>query len=282
MAGLKNLTVTAATVKNKISGIVEYSNYMNNPDHPNHKRKNTQIWTFLSEPKNSTWCNRFIRKISDEALNLDLQNASKKGGRPVQSYAVSFDFTVPKNSIRPTMEQWRLIFKDVREFMKKELPELTNEHFYANIHDQDNPHMNLVISKVINGKRIRKVDQRAFLRGLKKVHSDSVLEHTGFDYRDYEPLQTNLGKRQKQWQLTQKSIEKALKQFSKLAEYIEVGNINRARSTENRIIKTLGNVDFSDAEKALDNLDLVTDPDFQNSVNRIKNELSSKKSKPKM
>lgn len=277
MASLKNLTVTAQAVKKKIDGIIEYMKYLNDPSHKNHKKKNTQILSILKDSnKNDVWANSFIHKVNDESLSLNMKNASNKGGRPVESFAVSFDFTVPKNTIRPTEEQWKAISRDIIQTIKKEIPGISNSHFYLNVHDQDNPHLNCMISKVVNGQRIRKVDQKAFLSKLKKVHSQSVLKHTGFDYKDYTPLETNLGRKQKQWQLIKNANDKTIEQFKNLAKYIQEENNKRINSTENRIVSTLSKIDYSDAERTLNAMEVKDDEDFNNSLNKIKTRLKNR------
>ncbi|WP_218576004.1 hypothetical protein, partial [Pseudomonas sp. FSL R10-0056] len=81
----------------------------------------------------------------------------KKGGRPVQSYAQSFVFCLPPSVKKPTTEEWKEITKDiVKEIAKKLEVSLSdlNGKIFANVHDQDNPHLNLVVPRVLNGKSL--------------------------------------------------------------------------------------------------------------------------------
>ncbi|MDW2083919.1 hypothetical protein R7Z37_27760, partial [Vibrio sp. 1640] len=176
---IKNWTVTSEAVKNKTSGLIKYINYLNNPNIDKHA--NTEIKNIFKDPDKAS---NFIKKCSEEAISLDLKNAENgKGGRPVESYAVSFDFILPKGTIRPTVEQWRAIAKDIYKVVKTGVDgNLTQDHVYMNIHDQDHPHLNLVVSKIIDGNRERKIDQKAILSKMKLQFNKSVLDHCDFDY----------------------------------------------------------------------------------------------------
>ncbi|MCF9945330.1 hypothetical protein J7994_23710, partial [Vibrio parahaemolyticus] len=148
MSKIKNWTVTSEAVKNKTSGLIKYINYLNNPNIDKHA--NTEIKNIFKDHRKGS---KFIKKCAEEAISLDLKNAENgKGGRPVDSYAVSFDFILPKNTIRPTEDQWKAIAKDIFKVVKSGVDgNLTQDHVYMNIHDQDNPHLNLVVSKIIDG-----------------------------------------------------------------------------------------------------------------------------------
>lgn len=198
MSKIKNWTVTSQAVKNKTSGLIKYISYLNNPKAENHE--NTEIKNIFSSPNKAS---NFISKCSQESISLDLKNAENgKGGRPVDSYAVSFNFVLPKNTIRPTVAQWQAIAKDIYKVVKSSVDgNLTQDHVFMNIHDQDNPHLNLVVSKIIDGKRERKIDQKAILSKMKLQFNKSVLDHCNFDYKDYVPQEHNLGARQRNWQL---------------------------------------------------------------------------------
>ncbi|WP_205903768.1 hypothetical protein, partial [Pseudomonas viridiflava] len=89
------------------------------------------------------------------AVSGDMDNSQKKGGRPVQGYAQSFVFGLPPSVQKPTPEQWKSITNDIlKELAKKLGIEVTDfkGKIFANVHEQDNPHLNLVVSRIINGK----------------------------------------------------------------------------------------------------------------------------------
>lgn len=263
MANIKNWTVTSESVKGKATGLIKYVQYLNKPDHPNHE--NTDIWNIFPEEKQT----KFIKKCADEALTLDMKNHEKgKGGRPVESYAVSFDFILPPNTIRPTKDQWIAIAKDIYKVVRDGVDgELTQDHVYMNIHDQSNPHLNLVVSKVIDGERERKIDQKLILSKMKTQFNKSVLLHCNFDYMDYEPENIGLGKRKKRWQYAieeeNKIIQKCFNQFENLIKYSNQQNNKRVLSTQNRIVKSLSEMKEDNQEKVLDLVDETTDPQLK-------------------
>ena len=150
----------------------------------------------------------FIQTAAREAIELDLKNAQAKGGRPVDSYAQSFVLTLPSGVNQPTPEQWKAITKDVLLDAFKKLnktPEEMKGHFFANVHEQTNPHLNILIAKVVDGQSLRAVNQVGIIGTMKKSFNASVLKHCGLNYKDYEPLQTNLGKSLPRWQLKQQN-----------------------------------------------------------------------------
>lgn len=259
---ITGFVVTSETIRNKARGLINYLNYLDDPNTPKHK--NTEFITVYGHP------NEFIKKCQLEALEVDMANQKKgKGGRPTEGLAVSFDFTLPKNTIRPTQEQWKKIGKDLALTLKDNIDgKLKKNHIFMNVHDQSNPHLNMVVSKFMDGKRVRKVDQKALLSKLKSQYNKSVLQHCDFDYRDYEPEEIGLSKkRQKAWQLEQQQQERFLKQFDALVKYHNENNLNRVKTTENRMLKTLDKLVAK--EEAINIVKDIKDPDVLNSMNSI-------------
>lgn len=268
MKKIKNFTVTAKAIKNKTSGLTKYGNYLNQKTHKNHV--NTEI--IPVHPKSGD-LNKFIKKASLEALEADLNNQTKKkGGSPIQSYAVSYNFILPKQSIRPTEQQWRAIANDIVKNLKQELDvNLKSDHVYMNIHDQENPHLNLLVSKCFDGKRCREVDQKKLLSSLKNTFNRAVLKHCDYDFNEYVPENIGYGKRASNpWAL---EFKKALNQFKRLSDYVDQNNQKRIQSTENRVIKTLSNIDYSAAEKAIEEALKSKNKGFLESVERIKQKI---------
>jgi type IV secretory pathway VirD2 relaxase len=272
MSKIKNWTVTSEAVKNKTSGLIKYINYLNNPNVDKHE--NTEIKNIFKDPDKGS---KFIKKCSEEAISLDLKNAENgKGGRPVESYAVSFDFILPKNTIRPTEDQWKAIARDIYKVVKSSVDgNLTQDHVYMNIHDQDNPHLNLVVSKIIDGNRERKIDQKAILSKMKLQFNKSVLDHCDFDYKDYVPQETNLGPRQKTWQLDIKKLEKAHKQLKSLCEYINENNQKRINSTKNRMVKTLSQISENNQNEFFSHTEEIEDPYTKEILKEIREEIEN-------
>ena len=272
MSKIKNWTVTSEAVKNKTSGLIKYINYLNNPNIDKHE--NTEIKNIFKDPEKGS---KFIKKCSEEAISLDLKNAENgKGGRPVESYAVSFDFILPKNTIRPTADQWKSIAKDIYKVVKSSVDNnLTQEHVYMNIHDQENPHLNLVVSKIIDGNRERKIDQKAILSKMKLQFNKSVLDHCDFDYKDYVPEQTNLGPRKKAWQNDIKLLEKAHNQLKSLFEYMNEHNQKRINSTKNRMVKTLNQISEHNQNEFFDHTKEIDDMGMKDLIEDIRKEVES-------
>lgn len=153
---------------------------------------------------------------SNEAVSLDLENSQKKGGRPVQSYAQSFVFSLPPSVVKPTPDEWKSITSDILKELAKKLDIDINDfkgRVFANVHDQDNPHLNLVVSRVVQGKTLKSLDQKGTIGVAKKAFNASTLARCGLDVSAYEPLQTNVGPHLAKWQLQQKDSEKALEEI---------------------------------------------------------------------
>lgn len=203
---IKNWFVRSERIKDKHGGLIKYGKYLINMEHANHKNTESIIPVYGN-------IETFIRTCSNEAVSLDLENSQKKGGRPVQSYAQSFVFSLPPSVVKPTPEQWKGITSDILKELAKKLGIDVNEfkgRVFANVHDQDNPHLNLVVSRVVQGKALKALDQKGTIGVAKKAFNAASLARCGLDVSAYEPLQTNLGPHQAKWQIQQKEAEKAL------------------------------------------------------------------------
>lgn len=207
--GIKNFTVTTQRVKDKADGLIGYANYLNNEKAPSHK--NTKILNIGNN------FDDFLKNTIINTMNFD--NENKKGGRKVESYAQSFNFILPPEVPNPTHDQWRLIYKDLVLKAKNTL-DIKGEtskfamSCYANIHDQTNPHLNLLIPRIYNKDRLHKLDQKNLLGELKKEFNESVLKHCNIDFKSYKPNQQNVGKRRKKWQYEQQQSIKAKEELT--------------------------------------------------------------------
>lgn len=203
---IKNWFVRSVRVKDRHNGLIKYGKYLTDVNHPNHTNTSSIIPIYGN-------IENFIRTVSTEAVNLDMGNSQRKGGRPVQSYAQSFVFGLPPSVQKPTPEQWKSITGDIlKELAKKleiDLKDL-NGRVFANVHDQDNPHLNLVVSRVVQGKALKSLDQKGTIGIAKKAFTSASLARCGLDVSTYEPLQTNLGRRQAKWEMQEQKAEKAL------------------------------------------------------------------------
>ena len=207
--GIRNFTVTTQRVKDKADGLIGYANYLNNEKAPSHK--NT---TILNIGNNFDY---FLKGTIINTMNFD--NKNKKGGRKVESYAQSFNFILPHDVPNPTIDQWKLIYKDLVLKAKNslEIKGGTTEFAkscYANIHDQANPHLNLLIPRIYENERLHALDQKKLLGELKKEFNRSVMQHCNIDFKSYKPFRQNVGKRRKKWQLEQEQSIKAKEELA--------------------------------------------------------------------
>ena len=230
---IKNWFVRSQRVKDRHNGLIKYGRYLIDHDHPNHKGKTSAIIPIHGNIDN------FVKLATVEAVALDLSNAKNKGGRPVQSYAQSFTFVLPPRLKKPTDDQWKNIFDDVIAAMGEKLglkPDELSNRVFANVHDQENPHLNLLIFRVAKGEALKTLDQKAIITTAKNAFNKSVLDTCGISVSDYEPLQTNLGKRQEKWQLQQAQADNqliALREATKMANKA-TENANNAVARANR------------------------------------------------
>lgn len=187
---IKNWTVTTERVKNKDFGLSEYASYLASAKHKNHK--NTTIYPLFNSDVNT-----FLNNTIQETISFDAKN--KKGGRKVESFAQSFNFILPPPH-KPTAEQWTKISKDLVNTIHKELEikEDVNRFgraCFLNIHDQTNPHLNLLVPRIFSGQRLADLDRKNVLAKLKLQFNQSVLKHCNIDHTHHKPLRTNVGRR---------------------------------------------------------------------------------------
>lgn len=265
---IKNFTVTAKTIKGKRKGLIDYVQYLHNEKAQSHQ--NTDILHIYGNG------NDFIKKCSEEALELEMKNQqNRKGGRPPEGLAVSFNFVLPHDTIRPTQDEWKKIGKDLALALKDNIDaRIQKNHVFMNVHDQSNPHLNMCVSKFMNAERIREVDQKQLLSKLKTQFNQSVLKHCDFDYKDYIPESEKLGKRKQRWQLDKELTEKALEQFKRLVDYINKDNQKRINSTENRLVQTISKI--SNKDDLIQIIDQTEDPEVLKSIDNIKNKINQK------
>lgn len=189
---IKNWTVTTERVKKKDEGLAEYVSYLASATHKNHK--NTIVYPlFNSDP------NKFLHNTIKETLAFDQRN--KKGGRKVESYAQSFNFILPPPN-KPTAEQWAEISYELLRVahaemnIKSDLSRFVRACF-VNVHDQTNPHVNIVIPRIYENQRLADLDRKNLLAKVKQEFNRAVLKTCDIDHTNYKPLRTNLGARKR-------------------------------------------------------------------------------------
>lgn len=203
MAKIKNWTVVSQRVKDKQDGLVAYSKYLLDEKHKNHSKKDTRIVPMHGDMKD------FVKYSTCQALDFDMANT--KGGRRVESYAQSFVFTLPDTVEKPTDAQWKSISADiiraVHKHLKSDVP-VNNfgKRCFTNLHDQSNPHLNLLVSRIFEGERLDKLDKKGLIVALKKQFNSSVLKHCNINYANYQPTNPSRGKRLENWKLEQQKL----------------------------------------------------------------------------
>lgn len=187
---IKNWTVTTQRVKKKSEGLSEYASYLVSQKHENHK--NTEIYALFNSEHN-----KFLNDTINEVLDFDAKN--KKGGRKVESFAQSFNFILPPPH-KPTPQQWQKIARDIVETIHTELSiksDLTSfgRSCFINVHDQANPHLNMLIPRIFQGERLADLDRKNVLAKVKLQFNQSVLKHCNIDHTQHNPLRVNVGRR---------------------------------------------------------------------------------------
>ena len=178
--------------------------YLKNVEHKNHKGKTEEIWSMFGRSKN------VLRLAVIEGANKDCVNGLRgKGGRPIDTLMHSFVFSLPDTVPRPTKEQWKAITKDIMyglsDFLDVDPKELSRRSF-SNVHNEQKPHLNLVVGRIWNGEIKNKIKQRAVLVQLKRNFNKAVLTHLGVSHLDYNPKENNLGNMNK-WQWEQRNAK---------------------------------------------------------------------------
>ncbi|EIB4934410.1 hypothetical protein NMS24_002954 [Vibrio cholerae] len=251
---LKNWTVTTQPVRLASDGIMMRERYLLNAKHANHKCTEALISIF--------GCGETSHRIAlaGEKFRLNQQLNNRRGGRPLSSYAMEYCLTLPKG-YRPTAEQWQSIVKDcclalarLCKLNKSEFAQY-RQQIRAVLHQQaqdDNKgsgdHVHLIIGKVVRGRVLTELQKKGATKLLKQTFNHAVLQHVGIDYRSYEPIEKEKGRRLSTWQYQYEKanqaleIEKLIKtmqsQFDKWIKAKEEHNERQQHRQKNRLLKT--------------------------------------------
>ncbi|WP_217511741.1 hypothetical protein [Vibrio metschnikovii] len=250
---LKNWTVTTQPVRLGTDGVMMRERYLLNATHANHKYTDDLISIF--------GCAKTSHRIAlaGEKFRLE-QQLKRKGGRPLSSYAMEYCLTLPKG-YRPSKEQWQSIVKDCCLALAK-LCKLNQSEFAqyrqqirAVLHQQNQDgtkgsgdHVHLIIGKVIGKRVLKELQQKKATRVIKQAFNQSVLKHVGIDYRSYEPIEKEKGRRLSTWQYQHQKatesleIEKLIKQmqvqFDKWLIAKEERDERQLKRQKNRLLKS--------------------------------------------
>ncbi|EPJ2732454.1 hypothetical protein ACTHEF_004131 [Vibrio parahaemolyticus] len=251
---LKNWTVTTQPVRLASDGIMMRERYLLNAKHANHKCTEALISIF--------GCGETSHRIAlaGEKFRLNQQLNNRRGGRPLSSYAMEYCLTLPKG-YRPSIEQWQSIASDccikLAKYCKLTKAEFAQyrQQIRAVLHQQNQEgqkgtgdHVHLIIGKVVRGRVLRELQKKGATKLLKQTFNHAVLQHVGIDYRSYEPIEKEKGRRLSTWQYQYEKanqaleIEKLIKtmqsQFDKWIKAKEEHNERQQHRQKNRLLKT--------------------------------------------
>ncbi|WP_337247049.1 MULTISPECIES: hypothetical protein [unclassified Vibrio] len=109
-------------------------------------------------------------------------------------------------------------------------------------------HVHLIIGKVIGKRVLKQLQQKRATKVIKQAFNQSVLKHVGIDYRSYEPIEKEKGRRLSTWQYQHQKatesleIEKLIKkmqvQFDKWLIAKEELNERQLKRQKNRLLKS--------------------------------------------
>ncbi|ELV8674137.1 hypothetical protein QNE47_003188 [Vibrio vulnificus] len=201
--------------------------YLLNKKHANHKHTEELISIFgCAETSNRI-------ALAGEQFRLNQQLYNRRGGHPLSSYAMEYCLTLPKG-YRPSKEQWQSIVKDCGLALAK-LCKLNKSEFAqyrqqirAVLHQQNQngtkgsgDHVHLIIGKVVGKRVLKELQQKRATTVIKQAFNQSVLKHVGIDYRSYEPIEKEKGRRLSTWQYQHQKATEAL-EIEKLIKQMQV------------------------------------------------------------
>nr|WP_229649989.1 hypothetical protein [Vibrio splendidus]MCC4882335.1 hypothetical protein [Vibrio splendidus] len=249
---LKNWTVTTQPVRHGSDGVIMRERYLINKKHANHK--NTE--RLISIIGDSNTSNKIA--LSGEEFRINQQLYSRRGGRPLSSFAMEYCLTLPKG-YRPTPKQWLSIVKDCSLALAR-LCNLNKDEFNqykqqirAVLHQQiqdgkgSGDHVHLIISKVVGNRVLKQLQQKKSTRLIKQAFNQSVLKNVGISHESYIPLEKEKGRRLSTWQYQhqkatesleiEKIISKMQQQIDKWLEVKGENNERQIKRQKNRLTK---------------------------------------------
>lgn len=168
---IKNFFVKTERIKSKVQGLIKYTKYLE--DDKDSRHANNEIIKIHNLSRN------FFNICNKNCTNLDYQNSSR-GGRKVESYAQSFDFSFPP-SIDVTEEEYKEFSLKIIQVLKNNFPNLNDNEIFMNVHknikvkENESPgHLNLLVSRVSFDKKTNKyinnynLDQKSICFKLKQ------------------------------------------------------------------------------------------------------------------
>lgn len=210
---MQQWTTISKPIKNHIAGLSNYMIYLEDNQHKNHKGKTNEIIPIFGDSK------IFRQSVVKNCAEVDYKNQLKrKGGRPLSSMAQSFVFSLPPGVTKPTKKQWEkiaevLILKICTQF--KIPPQHAEKYIFSNVHDQSNPHLNLVVSKTRNGEVFKDLQRSQIIKSLKLSFTTQYQLLTGYNPNDYQVIKKNSPKKRKPRWLYEKEKREELERLEK-------------------------------------------------------------------
>lgn len=261
---IKSFFVKTQRINDKITGVGKYINYLE--DKNNSRHADNEIIKIHNLSKN------FFNICNKNASNLDYQN-SEKGGRKVQSYAQSFDFSFPPG-VKVNEEDYKELSIIIIDSLKEILPNLNENEIFMNVHknininNNESPgHLNLLVSRVSFDKNTNKyvnnldLDKFKVLGKLKKEFNLFIVNKYELSTENYVPKKHKKGENKPLWLARKEKNEEIIK---------EINN--------NEIILNTQKEEINNIEKEVNILNLSKN-DLEIEVNNLIKEIGNKEKK---
>lgn len=227
---VQSWTMKSTSVTGGHRGMSQKSAYNCDYDqkHQNHnKGKCDSVFKVFGNPE------AVVAKAAMGCEAVNLSNTMKgKGGRPIDSFARQFEFSFPKGQEPKNLEEWKVLARDALTLIAKRLDvskEDLAKHSFATVHmNKSNPHMDLIVSKSINGKIHSKINSLHLSNSLRVMTNKTMLK-LGIDYAKYEPLGTG---RKKKWQYEQKQAKEAEQKALEASKQANIDTLKANQANE--------------------------------------------------
>ncbi len=185
---IKNFFVKTERIKSKVEGVIKYLKYLE--DDKDSRHSNNEIIKIHNLSRN------FFNICNKNCTNLDYQNSSR-GGRKVESYAQSFDFSFPPN-LEVSEEDYKEFSLKIIQVLKNNFQNLNDNEIFMNVHknikvkENESPgHLNLLVSRVSFDKKNNKyinnynLDQKSICFKLKQEFNLFIVNKYNLNPENY-------------------------------------------------------------------------------------------------
>jgi hypothetical protein len=204
--------------------------------HRNHKpEKCDSVFKVFGSPE------KVVAIAAHYCNQVNLRNKmSGKGGRPIADFGRQFEVSFPKGWEPKTKDDWKglaeAMLRPMAEHLGVKLQDLA-KHSFGTVHmNKKNPHMDIVVSKAINGKIHSKINSNHLSNKVRASVNAYMSTKLKLSYDDYKPI--SRGRKQK-WQHEQKQAEKAQK--AAIQERKATNQQGRLLQKVGKVFKSYGN-----------------------------------------